>query len=69
MPFVAAQAALAREAYSHYGKGMGHKAQLNFGDMITYALSASRQEVLAFTGDDFSHTDFEVVRLSRPREA
>jgi ribonuclease VapC len=69
MPFDAAQAALAREAYSRYGKGRGHKAQLNFGDVITYALAASRQEVLAFTGDDFSHTGLEVVRLPRPRDS
>jgi uncharacterized protein with PIN domain len=47
----------------------GEKAQLNFGDMITYALAASRQEMLAFTGDAFNHTDLEVVRLSRAREA
>ncbi len=63
--FDARQAALAREAYSRYGKGRGHRAQLNFGDVIVYALAASRREVLAFVGDDFSYTDLEVVRLPR----
>lgn len=65
VPFDTQQAALAREAYSRYGKGQGHKAQLNFGDVIAYALTASRQETLAFTGDDFNHTDLDVVRLPR----
>ncbi|CAN5609885.1 type II toxin-antitoxin system VapC family toxin [soil metagenome] len=65
VPFDAQQAVLAREAYSRYGKGQGHRAQLNFGDVIVYALAASRQETLTFVGDDFSHTDLEIVRLPR----
>ncbi len=65
VPFDVKQAALAREAYSRYGKGQGQKAQLNFGDVIVYALAASRQETLALVGDDFNHTDLEVVRLPR----
>ena len=64
-PFSADQAVLARQAYSRYGKGQGHRAGLNFGDVVVYALAASRQEVLAFVGDDFNHTDLEVVRLPR----
>ena len=62
-PFSADQAVLARQAYSCYGKGQGHRAGLNFGDVMVYALAASRREVLAFVGDDFNHTDLEVVRL------
>ena len=65
VPFDAEQAALARTAYSRYGKGRGHKAQLNFGDTLVYALARSRREVLAFVGDDFSHTDLEVLQLPR----
>ena len=65
IPFDAEQAALARAAYSLYGKGQGHKAQLNFGDALVYALARSRREVLAFVGDDFSHTDLESVQLPR----
>ena len=64
-PFDAGQAVLARKAYSRYGKGRGHRAGLNFGDVIVYALAASRREVLAFLGNDFNHTDLEVVRLPR----
>lgn len=63
LPFDAAQATLARGAYSRYGKGQGHPAGLNFGDVIVYALAASRRETLAFVGDDFAHTDLEAVRL------
>ncbi len=65
VPFDADQAVLARQAYSRYGKGQGHRAGLNFGDVIVYALAVSHQEVLAFVGDDFNHTDLEVVRLPR----
>ncbi len=61
--FSAEQAELARDAYSRYGKGQGHPAQLNFGDVLVYALCASAGEVLAFVGDDFNHTDLETVRL------
>lgn len=61
--FSAEQAELARDAYSRYGKGQRHPAQLNFGDVLVYALCASANEVLAFVGDDFNHTDLEVVRL------
>ena len=68
VPFDAGQAVLARKAYSRYGKGRGHRAGLNFGDVIVYALAASRREVLAFVGNDFNHTDLEVVRLPREQE-
>ncbi len=57
------QARLAQDAYLRYGKGQGHPAQLNFGDVMVYALCASKGEVLAFVGDDFNHTDLEAVRL------
>lgn len=57
------QARLAQDAYLRYGRGQGHPAQLNFGDVMVYALSALEGEVLAFIGDDFNHTDLEAVRL------
>ena len=62
-PFGTAQASLARRAFNLYGKGQGHPAQLNFGDVVVYALAASRVEVLAFVGNDFNQTDLEVLRL------
>jgi ribonuclease VapC len=48
------QARLARQAYQDYGKGSGHKAQLNFGDCFAYALAAESGEPLLFKGNDFA---------------
>ena len=57
IPFDAAQARVAREAYRDFGKGSGHKAQLNFGDCFAYALAKSLGEPLLFKGEDFRLTD------------
>ncbi len=51
------QARIAREAYRDFGKGSGHPAQLNFGDVFAYALAKSCGEELLFKGGDFVHTD------------
>ena len=51
------QAQLAFAAYRRYGKGSGHKAQLNLGDCASYALATSLDLPLLFKGDDFTHTD------------
>lgn len=59
------QARLARAAHRRYGKGRGHPAELNLGDVATYALAAARREPLAFVGSDFVHTDLETVRFPR----
>ena len=48
---------IARDAYRAYGKGSGHKAQLNYGDCFAYALAVQTGEPLLFKGDDFSETD------------
>jgi ribonuclease VapC len=40
-----------------YGKGSGHPAQLNFGDLFSYALAKVRDVPLLFKGDDFGKTD------------
>jgi ribonuclease VapC len=47
----------ARQAFQKFGKGMGHPAQLNFGDCFAYALAKGSGEPLLFKGDDFPHTD------------
>lgn len=47
------------EAHRRYGRGTGHRAQLNFGDCFSYALAKSRSLPLLFKGDDFIHTDIE----------
>jgi ribonuclease VapC len=51
------QLATARKAFGRYGKGMGHPAQLNFGDCFSYALATTRNLPLLFKGNDFSQTD------------
>lgn len=44
VPFDEPQAKAAIAAFGRFGKGMGHKAQLNFGDCAVYALAALRGE-------------------------
>jgi ribonuclease VapC len=51
------QARIARAAYRDFGKGSGHRAQLNFGDCFAYALAKAAREPLLYKGNDFSHTD------------
>lgn len=61
--FSTEQAELARSAYLRYGKAQGSKAGLNYGDVMSYALAQVLGEALAFVGEDFSHTDLDVVRF------
>jgi ribonuclease VapC len=56
-PVTAEQAKIARQAYRDYGKGSGHRANLNFGDCFTYALAREKREPVLWKGDDFVHTD------------
>ena len=58
-PTTPEQARVAREAYRDFGKGSGHRAQMNFGDCFAYALAKAKSEPLLFKGDDFRHTDIE----------
>ena len=48
---------IASHAFASYGKGSGHPAQLNFGDLFAYALAKSRDIPLLFKGNDFAQTD------------
>jgi ribonuclease VapC len=59
--FDEAQAKLAVAAFARFGKGMGHRAQLNFGDCAVYGLAAMRGEPLLATGSDFAATDLTVI--------
>lgn len=52
----AEQADLARRAWRRFGRGR-HPAGLNYGDCLSYALAAARDEPLLFKGDDFTKTD------------
>lgn len=44
--------------YTRYGRGTGHRAQLNFGDCFSYAAAKRFADgVILFKGGDFSETD------------
>lgn len=40
-----------------FGRGSGHRAGLNFGDCLAYALALDTREPLLWKGDDFGHTE------------
>jgi ribonuclease VapC len=46
-------------AFVAYGRGSGHPANLNFGDLFAYALAKVRGLRLLFKGNDFVHTDIQ----------
>lgn len=50
------QARRARQAYADFGRGSGHRAGLNFGDCLSYALALDTREPLLWKGEDFEHT-------------
>lgn len=47
-------------AYWRFGKGR-HRAQLNFGDCLTYAVARLADEPLLCVGDDFTQTDLDLA--------
>lgn len=59
VPFDHVQLDVAKSAYSRYGRGTGHRANLNMGDCFAYALAKTRKLPLLFKGNDFIHTDVE----------
>jgi ribonuclease VapC len=61
VPFDAPQAKAAIAAFARFGKGMGHRARLNFGDCAVYALAALRGEPVLAIGSDFRATDVALV--------
>jgi len=46
----------AADAYGRYGRGQ-HKAALNFGDCLAYAVAKLADQPLLCVGDDFAKTD------------
>jgi len=48
---------LAMDAAIRYGKIVGHKAKLNFGDCFAYAAAKAYRLPLIYKGNDFSETD------------
>jgi ribonuclease VapC len=57
VPIAANEATTALHAFSRYGKGRGHPAQLNMGDCFAYAVASSHRTSLLYKGNDFSKTD------------
>jgi ribonuclease VapC len=48
-------------AHLVHGKGSGHRAALNFGDVFSYALAKVRDLPLLYKGNDFAETDLRPV--------
>ena len=66
VPFDEPMAEAAFDAFKRYGKGQGHKAQLNIIDCAAYALAKTRDLPLLFKGNDFAATDIRPALPSRP---
>ncbi len=49
-------------AFIAFGKGSGHPAALNFGDVFSYALAKVRGLPLLYKGDDFAQTDIQTAQ-------
>ena len=62
--FTAAHAVVAQEAFARYGKGR-HRAALNFGDCMAYALAKVEGQPLLSLDEAFAATDVELVPLGR----
>ena len=52
-------------AFVAFGRGSGHPAGLNFGDLFGYALAKVRRLPLLYKGDDFAHTDLACAAPTR----
>ena len=61
VPITEREAATALAAFSRYGKGRGHPAQLNLGDCFAYAIAKNHRTALLFEGEDFDKTDIAVA--------
>lgn len=61
-PVTELDASAARDAFAKFGKGR-HKAGLNFGDCFTYALARRLRRPILCKGNDYIHTDAQIVQL------
>ena len=61
----AKEAETALDAFSRYGKGRKHPAQLNLGDCFAYAVAKNHRASLLFKGNDFEKTDIDSATGSR----
>ncbi len=65
IPITAKEADTALGAFSRYGKGRGHPAQLNLGDCFAYAVAKNYRTSLLFKGEDFNKTDIRSAATRR----
>jgi len=56
VPFGEAEWHAAISAFLRFGPRR-HKAALNFGDCLAYAVASTARDSLLFVGDDFARTD------------
>jgi ribonuclease VapC len=61
-PITDKEAHTAFAAFSRYGKGRGHPAQLNLGDCFAYAMAKNARTGLLYKGEDFDTTDILPAR-------
>ncbi|HLY91525.1 MAG TPA: type II toxin-antitoxin system VapC family toxin [Acetobacteraceae bacterium] len=57
VPSGPAELEAAFNAFVVFGKGSGHSASLNYGDLFSYALAKVRDLPLLFKGTNFAETD------------
>lgn len=60
LPFTDQHWGISLEAYEAFGKGR-HRAALNFGDCLTYAIAKLARQPLLCVGNDFSRTDLTLA--------
>ena len=60
VPFGSEHWTQAVRAYERYGRGR-HKANLNFGDCLSYSVAKLSRLPLLFVGDGFTETDLELA--------
>ncbi len=60
------EANAAYAAFVTYGRGSGHPAGLNFGDVFSYALAKVRGLPLLYKGADFAQTDLQSAAAAKP---
>ena len=60
---------VAYAAFVTFGKGSGHPAHLNFGDLFSYAVAKMRNLPLLYKGNDFACTDLQSAVLVDEKSA
>ena len=63
LPLTAEIAWMAAVAAKRFGRGSGHRANLNFGDCMSYAIARVADAPLLYKGNDFVLTDILPVTL------